>query len=41
MEIIDKRGEINLNKWVEMAKNSHDFIRWLQVDVFEANACII
>jgi hypothetical protein len=41
MEIIDKREENNLNKWEEMAKNSHDFIKWLQVHVFEATACIV
>jgi hypothetical protein len=41
MEFIDKREEINLNKWGEMAKNSHDFIKWLQVHVFKANACIV
>jgi hypothetical protein len=28
MEIINKRGEINFNKWVEKAKDSHDFVKW-------------
>jgi hypothetical protein len=28
MEIINKRGEINLNKWVEKMKDSCGFVRW-------------
>jgi hypothetical protein len=28
MEIINKMKEINLNKWVEKAKDSHGLIRW-------------
>jgi hypothetical protein len=40
MEIINKRGEINLNMWVEKAKDSHGFIRW-GASVLEANLCIV
>ncbi len=28
MEIINKRGEINFNKWVEKVKDCHGLIRW-------------
>ncbi len=28
MEIINERGEINLNKWPEKAKDSNSFVRW-------------
>jgi hypothetical protein len=28
MEIINKRGEINLSKWVEKAKDSRGLIKW-------------
>jgi hypothetical protein len=28
MEIINKRGEINFNKWMEKAKDFKDFIKW-------------
>jgi len=28
MEIIDERGEINLSKWMEKAKDFHGLIRW-------------
>jgi hypothetical protein len=40
MEIINKRGEINLSMWVEKAKDSHGFIRW-GVGVLGANLCIV
>ncbi len=28
MEIINKKGEINLNRWVKKVKDFHGFIRW-------------
>jgi hypothetical protein len=28
MEIINEKGNINLNKWMEKAKDSHGFIKW-------------
>jgi hypothetical protein len=28
MEIIDERGEIKFNKWMEKAKDFRGFVRW-------------
>jgi hypothetical protein len=28
MEIINKSGEIDLNKWMEKVNDSHGFVRW-------------
>jgi hypothetical protein len=28
MKIIDEKGEINLNEWMERAKDSYGFVKW-------------